>query len=566
MNLLHKPKLFQRVISLSEKEEILGNLGNYQKLVLDVEQVKDVKNIANGAYYPLQGFLKEDDFLSVCEKMRLSDGTVWPIPIVLDISKEETKRIKNEKEILLTNRNGKPVALLENFQIYSYDKDFFVKNVFGTRNRNHPGVDEIYKMNDYLIGGDILLLDSSRKPFSDYNFLPQETKEYFKKKGWQTVCAFQTRNVPHRGHEFLQKEALKITDGLFIQPVIGRKKKEDFKDEYILSSYEVLIERYYPKDRVLLAILPLKMRYAGPREAIFHALIRRNFGCTHFIIGRDHAGIGNFYSPFAAQEIFDSFDKNEIDIKILKFPEVVFCRTCQTHVFTGACSHSEEEKIHFSGTKIREKIKNKEMPPFYLMRPEIYHLLSGGLNSLVDDFYHKGNLKTGFCLWFTGLSQAGKTTVADRVYGELKEKGLRVERLDGDIVRQTLTKDLGFTKEDRDENLRRVGSLARLFVQRGVIVIASFISPYRSLRAELRERIPNFIEIFVNCPPEVCEKRDKKGFYQKARRGEIKNFTGISDPYEPPKNPGIEVKTDIESVKESVQKIINYLKKNNFVS
>jgi sulfate adenylyltransferase len=546
-------------------EEILKNADKYEKLVLDEEQIKEAKNIARGVYFPLKGFLKENDFLSVCKSLRLSSGQIWPIPIVLDITQEKYQRIKNEKTVILEDQTGKPIALLKDIEIYPYNKDFFAESVFGTKDRSHPGVDEVYKMGNYLVGGDILLLDDSREPFSDYNFLPQETKEYFKKRGWQTICAFQTRNVPHRGHEFLQKEALKITDGLFIQPVIGRKKLADFKDEYILASYEVLIERYYPKDRVLLGVLPLRMRYAGPREALFHALIRRNFGCTHFIVGRDHAGVGNFYPPTAAQEIFDRFDKKEIGIEILKFPEVVFCQTCRNHVFVNACLHPEEEKIHFSGTKIREKIKNKEMPPFYLMRPEVFHLISGGLNSLVDDFYHKGNLKTGFCLWFTGLPQAGKTTIADRIYEKLKEKELRVERLDGDIVRQRLTKDLGFTKEDRDENLRRVGSLARLFVQRGVIVIASFISPYKSLRQELRKRIPNFIEVFVNCPLEVCEKRDKKGLYQKARLGEIKNFTGISDPYEAPENPEIEIRTDVESIRDSTQKIINYLEKNKLI-
>ncbi|MCD6528139.1 sulfate adenylyltransferase, partial [bacterium] len=539
---------------------------NYQKLVLDIEQVKDVKNLANGVYSPLEGFLKEDDFLSVCKEMRLKNGLLWPIPVVLDITKEEYQRIKNQKDVVLEDQTGKPIALLKNIEIYPYSKEFFAENVFGTRDRNHPGVEEVYRMGDYLVGGDILLLDDSKEPFGDYNFLPKETKEYFQKKGWQTVCAFQTRNVPHRGHEFLQKEALKITDGLFIQPVIGRKKLADFKDEYILVSYEVLIERYYPKNRVLLGILPLKMRYAGPREAVFHALIRKNFGCTHFIVGRDHAGVGNFYKPTAAQEIFDKFDRDEIGIEILKFSEAVYCQSCQKHVFVNQCSHPEEVKVHFSGTEIRERIKKGEVPPFYLMRPEVYHLVSGGLNSLVDDFYRGENLKPGFCLWLTGLSQAGKTTIADRLYNILKEKGLKVERLDGDIVRQSLTKDLGFTKEDRNENLRRVGSLARLFVQRGVIVIASFISPYKKIRQELRERIPNFIEVFVNCPLEVCEKRDVKGLYQKARRGEIKNFTGVSDPYELPENSEIELKTDKESVEQSVEKIVNYLKNKKLIN
>ncbi|MCD6550437.1 sulfate adenylyltransferase [bacterium] len=542
----------------------LKEIDQYKSLQLNEEQIKDVKNIARGVYAPLRGFLKEKDFLRVVSDMRLEDGSVWSIPIVLDLDKKEYEAVKREKDLLLVDSQNLPIAFLKDIEIFEYDKNFLAKNVFSTTDRNHPGVAEVYQMGDYLVGGEIELLDDSKDPFPDYNFSPAETKKYFQEKNWRTVCAFQTRNVPHCGHEFLQKEALKIVDGLFIQPVIGKKKVNDFKDEYILSSFEVLIERYYPKNKVLLGILPLKMRYAGPREALFHALIRRNFGCTHFIVGRDHAGVGNYYSPYDAQEIFKNFSKREIGIEILKFPEVVYCKKCRRHTFIDSCSHSEEI-IRFSGTKVREKIKNKEMPPSYIMRPEVYHLLSHGLNSLVDDLYRRENKNPGFCLWFTGLSQAGKTTIADKVYEILNKKGLKVERLDGDVVRQTLTKDLGFTKEDRKENLRRVGSLARLFVQRGVCVVASFISPYREAREELRRRIPNFVEIFVNCPLEICEKRDTKGLYRKAREGKIKNFTGISDPFEPPENPEIELRTDRESIEDCVSKIIRYLEKKELI-
>ncbi len=547
-----------RKMNFLEREKILKNISDYKSITISKDQIEDILNIKKGIYYPLNGFLKEDDFISVCKKMRLGNGKIWPIPIVLDITEDIYQRIKNEKDIILKDQTGKLIAFLKDIEIYFYDKKFFVENVFGTKNNSHPGVNEVYKMGDYLVGGEVLSLSELDECFPDYNFSPEKTKEYFKEKGWETICAFQTRNVPHRGHEFLQKEALRMTDGLFIHPVVGRKKMEDFKDEYIIAAYEILIERYYPKDRVLFGVLPLRMKYAGPREALLHALIRKNFGCTHFIVGRDHAGVDNFYSSTAAQEIFDKFNKEEIGIEILKFPEVVYCQSCRKHIFIDNCPHSEQERIHFSGTKIREKIKNKEMPPAYLIRPEIYYLLSKG-KSLVDDFYHKDDLKTGFCLWFTGLSQSGKTTIADEIYHILSDKGLKVERLDGDIVRQTLTKDLGFTKEDREENLRRVGSLVRLFVQRGVIVIASFISPYRKSRRELRKRIPNFIEVFVNCPLEICEKRDKKGLYKKAREGKIKNFTGISDPYEPPENPEIEINTSQESVENSAKRIIKYL-------
>lgn len=571
----HGGKLVNKISSSQEREEILNRGKSLRKLVLDKEKIKDVKNLANGIYSPLEGFLREEDFKRVVEEMRLQNGVVWPIPIVLDISKAEFEEIKNEKEILLTYRGSPsvatyrgdggwtPVALLEDIEIYSYDKDDFVQKVFSARNRNHPGVDEVYRMGDFLVGGEVLLLDDRKNYFPQYNFTPSETREIFEKRGWEKIVAFQTRNVPHRGHEFLQKKALEVCDGLFIQPVIGKKKIGDFKDEYILLSYEILIHKFFPKERVFLGILPLKMRYAGPREAVFHALIRKNFGATHFIVGRDHAGVGNFYSPFAAQEIFDNFKETDIGIEILKYPEVLYCPEKKNYVFKGEIP--EEKTISFSGTKLREAIKRKEMPPDYIIRPSVYAFLAQSDNALVDDAYNKNEHQKGFVLWFTGLSQAGKTTTADRVYKILKEKGLKVERLDGDIVRKTISSDLGFSKEDRDENIRRIGLVSALLSQNGIGVITSFISPYRQERNRIRKEAQNFIEIFCNCPLEVCEQRDVKGLYEKARRGEIKNFTGISDPYEIPENPEIELKTDKENIETSANKVINYLEKNGII-
>jgi len=526
-----------------------------ESLFLDKEQIKDVKNIARGVYSPLEGFLKKDDFKRVVSEMRLSDGTVWPIPVVLDIKEKR----EFGKEISLKDEEGNLVAVLKDPQVFSYDKDFFAENVFGTKDRNHPGVDAVYKMGDYLVGGEIEIFENSKDLFPDYNLSPEETRDYFKKKGWDKIVAFQTRNVPHCGHEFLQKEALKKTDGLLIHPVVGEKKNTDFKDEYIITSYEVLIDRYYPKEKVLLGILPLKMRYAGPREAVFHAIIRKNFGCSHFIVGRDHAGVGDYYEPFAAQEIFKEFGEEEIGVEILKFPEVIYCPVEKKHAFKNECPH--KEKISFSGTKLREYVQKKEQPPSYLLRPEVYFFLSHSHNSLVDDLYKKKSKQKGFVLWFTGLSQSGKTTTADKVFEVLREKGVKVERLDGDIIRHHLSKDLGFSKKDRDENITRIRYVAKLLSENNLGVVASFISPYKSERKKLREDTVNFIEVFCNCPLEVAEKRDTKGLYLKARKGEIKNFTGISDPYEAPENPEIEFRTDKEPTEDCVKKVLDYLER-----
>ncbi len=544
--------------------QIFKNNQHLLKLKINNQQIQEIQNIAIGIYSPLKGFLNEADFYSVINRMRLSNGLIWPMPIILDINNKTRQQIKNEKQIILTAQNNKPIALLQNIQIYKYDKNNLAEKVFSTLDKKHPGVAEVYKMNDYLLGGEIKIINQLPKIFPAYNFTPAQTKKIFKQLGWQKIVAFQTRNVPHRGHEFLQLQALKYADGIFIQPVIGPKKNQDFKDEYIISSYQILIDKYYPKNKALLGILPLKMRYAGPREALWHALIRKNFGCTHIIVGRDHAGIGNYYHPFAAQKIFKQFKQKELGIKILKFSEVVFNKKKKVHCFINQCS--PKEQIRFSGSQLRTLIKAKEKPPDYLIRPEIYNVLNNSVNLLVDHMYHQQNKnQQGFVLWFTGLSQAGKTTIADKTYQILLNKGYRAERLDGDIVRESLTKDLKFSPKDRDENIKRIGFVANLLSRNNIIVIASFITPYHRQRQKLKKQVHNYIEIFVNTPLQICEQRDSKNLYAQARAGKISNFTGISDPYETPQNPDIEILPAQESVEQCAKKIINYLKQKSLI-
>ena len=561
----HGGILINQVLERDEAQKILNNIKNYPALYLDEEQAKDVRNIATGVYSPLKGFLKKDDFTGVVSEMRLKNGTVFPIPIVLDLSEEDHSRLKDSGEILLFDHNKKAIAVLSDPEFYTYEKDFIAENVYGTLDRSHPGVQEVDNMGEYLVGGEIKMLDASTDLFTQHNMPPAETRKRFQMRGWRQIVAFQTRNVPHRGHEFLQKAALSKVDGLFVQPVIGKKKADDFRDEHIISSYEFLIDKHYPKNKALLGILPLKMRYAGPREAVFHAIIRQNFGCTHFIVGRDHAGVKNFYDPFAAQEIFNSFKPGELEIEIMKFPEIVFSKSRQEHCFGPDCP--EEDRMKFSGSKLRDYIKNRELPPDYIIRPEIFHMLIKTKNLFVESMRQEkpAIIQKGFVLWFTGFSQSGKSTIANRVYEILKEQGVKIESLDGDIVRETLTKDLGFSKEDRETNIRRVGFVAKLLSRNDVGVVSAFITPYIKQRDELKIRIPNFIEVFVNVPIEVCEKRDTKGLYAKARTGEIKNFTGISDPYEAPDNPDIELDNHKSTVEENAQKVVKYLYDNQFL-
>lgn len=337
--------------------------------------LQDAINIANGAYAPLAGFLREKDFLSVVDNMRLADGRIWPIPVVLDINEDEYNRIKNEKNVNLMDESGGIIAVLDNIEIYKYDKEDYARKVFGTSDVNHPGVAEVMAKGNYLVGGDIIGVKDNEKIFSEHNFSPSETKEIFRSKGWKTIAAFQTRNVPHRSHEHLQKRALAEVDGLFIQPVIGKKKAGDFKDEVIIEGYKILLEKYYPEGGYFLGILPIKMNYAGPREAVMHALIRKNYGCTHMIIGRDHAGVGNYYERYAAHKIFDRFDENEMGVKILKYEDVSHCKLCDKLTASDECEHNENDRVFLSGTKIREMVKNGEYLPEELIRREISELL-----------------------------------------------------------------------------------------------------------------------------------------------------------------------------------------------
>ncbi len=346
-----------------------------KKIKINNSISRNIKNIFNGAYYPLKGFLQKEDFLSVLDNMRLKNGSLWSIPIVLDIDENKKRELKNEKSVLLENQESKESAILQDIEIYQFDKREYAKKIFGTLDKNHPGVNKVFKMKKYLIGGYLIEKNKLNKIFPKYNYTPKETKDIFKRKKWKTIAAFQTRNIPHRSHEYLQRKALKLVDGIFIQPVMGDKKKNDFKDDIIIGAYKILIKNYYLKSKVFFGIIEMDMHYAGPREAVMHALIRRNYGCTHIIIGRDHAGVGDYYNENAAHRIFDNFTEKELGIKILKYQNVSYCNSCKKFVEKNSCCHPEAEKIFLSGTKIRRMINNKERLPEELVRKEISDFL-----------------------------------------------------------------------------------------------------------------------------------------------------------------------------------------------
>ncbi|OGD21970.1 MAG: sulfate adenylyltransferase [Candidatus Aminicenantes bacterium RBG_13_64_14] len=365
----HGGKLVDRVLSGKKRDEALARAARLSRLVIDSELVSDVENIATGVYSPLEGFLGAEDYRSVLTGMRLRNDVPWTVPIVLDTERETAAGLKTGGEVLLAAEDGRPVALLHLEEKYDYDKGETAERVFGTRDRAHPGVAKVLAMKDVLLAGPVDLIDVTPTPFDRYKLTPKETRVLFEAKGWRTVVGFQTRNTPHIGHEYVQKAALTFTDGLFINPVIGRKKKGDFKDEVILASYEEAIRHYYLKERTVMAILQMEMRYAGPREAIHHAILRKNFGCTHIIIGRDHAGVGSYYPPFAAQDIFEAFP--DLGIAPMFFRSFSYCRKCGSVVNEKICPHPPADHIQFSGTKIRDLLVKGEYPPAELMRPEV---------------------------------------------------------------------------------------------------------------------------------------------------------------------------------------------------
>jgi sulfate adenylyltransferase len=371
----HGGRLIERVLAGDKKKEALERAKSLPIIRLDEDAASDVENMATGVYSPLAGFQGREDFRSVLDHMRLSNDVPWTVPIVLDVEEGEAAKLKEGQDILLTAETGEPLALFHLEEKYTFDREEMAEKVYNTLDAAHPGVAHTRQMKPVLLAGEVDLIQAPATSFAKWHLSPKETRILFREKGWKTVVGFQTRNTPHIGHEYVQKTALTFTDGLFINPVIGRKKKGDYKDEVILSSYEELIKNYYLKNRAVMAILKMEMRYAGPREAIHHAILRKNFGCTHIIIGRDHAGVGAYYKPYAAQDIFEEFP--DLGIVPLFFRSFYYCKKCGSVVNEKICPHPPADQIQFSGTKIRDMLMKGEIPPVEMMRPEVARIIMG---------------------------------------------------------------------------------------------------------------------------------------------------------------------------------------------
>jgi sulfate adenylyltransferase len=362
----HGGRLIDRIVKQPQLARSVQQAALLPALSISDERAKDVENIAMGVFSPLEGFMTEDDLVSVVEKRRLASGLPWTIPIVLDVDPAEAKSLSGD--VALTNA-GKILATIHVEQTYAFDKKRMAERVFGTTDANHPGVAKVFSMKEQLVGGKVDLLAWTDDRFREYRRSPSEVRSAIEQKGLKTVVGFQTRNVPHIGHEYLQKVALTLHDGLFVNPVIGKKKSGDFQDEVILATYRVLLEKYYRTERVLFGTLETEMRYAGPVEAIFHAIVRKNFGCSHIIIGRDHAGVGSYYGPYEAREIFSQFP--DLGISPLPFDELFYCKRCYGMASDRICPHEGADQVRLSGTKVREIFKSGQRPPAEFMRPEV---------------------------------------------------------------------------------------------------------------------------------------------------------------------------------------------------
>ncbi len=574
----HGGALVDRIVPESEAGALAARAAQLPRLTLDARELADLELVATGAASPLRGFLGLRDYRCVLERMRLADGTVWPLPFNLAADVGDLARASRAGAAALHDASGRLWGVVEARDAYVRDLAAEVRAVYGTDDPAHPGVAYTLSRPAGAVGGEVTVLPLPPDlPFAERRLSPRELRALIAARGWRRVAGFQTRNPIHRAHEFLTKLALEYADGLVLHPLVGETKGDDVPAAVRFRVYETLLERYYPRDRTLLAAFPAAMRYAGPREALFHALVRKNYGITHLIVGRDHAGVGRTYGPFDAHAVFDRFRREEIGVEPLRFDATFHCRACGATASPRTCPHPAAARLELSGTKVRELLRAGGSLPPEFTRPEVAEILrahylaaapapdAAGGGRIAPLRHHRG----GFVLWFTGLSGAGKSTLARELEPFLAAER-PVEILDGDEVRTYLSKGLGFSKEDRDANIRRIGYVARLLARSGAAAVTAAISPYAAVRDEVRglaeaDGVP-FVEVYASASIQKLAERDPKGLYKKALAGEIANFTGVSDPYEPPQDPDVVVRSDVETVEESKARILAHLRERGLLS
>ncbi len=521
-------------------------------------QLFDLEMLMVGGFAPLEGFMNEGDYKNVVEEMRLENGELFSIPIVLDVP--DSAPFVVGESVVLCDQYGNPLAVMEVESRFTPDKKNEVKKVYGTEDMLHPGVRYVMnQMHDTYIGGKIHKLQlEARHDFKEFRYTPEELKKVFKEKGWDKVVAFQTRNPMHRAHFELVKRAHEKTGyPVLIHPVVGMTREGDIDYITRVHTYRVVCEKY-GKDFTFLSLLPLAMRMAGPREVLWHMIVRKNYGCTHMISGRDHAGPGKdsngepFYGPYEARDLGMKY-ADEIGIEIVPSDELAYVPSRAEYVSTEDLKE-EEETTSISGTEFRRRLFAGEDIPEWFSFPESIAELQVGVAK---------QKRRGVTVFFTGLSGSGKSTVANIVASKLLEiQDREITLLDGDVIRNHLTSELGFSKEHRDLNVQRVGFVASEITKHGGIAVCSLIAPYKQARDKARELVETqgtFVEVHVSTPIDICEKRDVKGLYEKARKGLIKGFTGVDDPYQVPERAEVVIDTSEGTPESHAEKVIAFL-------
>lgn len=569
LNEPHGGKLVDLLVDEGAAEKLKKQAADYKSWDLTRRQVCDTELLLCGGFSPLTGFMNKKDYDSVVEKMRLADGTLWPIPITLDVDEKFATSLKKNEKVALRDQEGVILAILEVGDIWKPDKSREAKLVFGAGHDDtaHPAIDYLHTTaGGYYIGGKLIGLElPAHYDFNEYRNTPQELRDQFKKMGWTQVVAFQTRNPMHRAHVELAMRAQKQTQAnLLINPSVGMTKPGDVDHYTRMRVYREVIKKF-PESTAMISMLPVAMRMGGPREVIWHMIMRKNYGASYFIVGRDHAGPGNrsdgqpFYDPYDSQKKALKYAE-ELNMQVVPFQMMVYVDEQDKYMPMDDIKEGTKFSS-ISGTELRARLAEGRDLPEWFTYPEVAEQLRTT---------YKPRSQQGLTLFFTGLSGAGKSTLANALMVKLLELGRQVTLLDGDIVRKHLSSELGFSKEHRDLNIKRIGFVASEVARHGGLAICAPIAPYDKIRQEVRKMVTaaggGFILVHVATPIEECEKRDRKGLYAAARAGKIKEFTGISDPYEVPTDAELTLDTVNYSVDELANQILLYLEREGYLN
>src|SRR4026208_912345 len=559
-------KLVNLVVDESEREELPPRAAKLPSIKITMRNMCDLELIATGGFSPLTTFMGKADYDRVLKEMRLADGTLWPLPITLTADPKELPPVG--EDVVLRNSNNDVIAIMNLDEVYHWDLATEAALAYGSNDPRHPMVSEMERWGKVCISGAIKVVNLPKyHDFIDLRLTPAQVREILEGMGNDNVVAFQTRNPLQRIHEELTKRAAaEVKGSLLVHPTVGMTKPGDVDHYTRVRTYKALVDNHYDRNSTMLSLLPLAMRMGGPKEALLHAIIRRNHGANHFVVGRDHAGPEKvstgkpFSGPYDAQEMMKQYE-SELCVKMIPFEELVYLPDEDRYV-EGKDVPAGARTLNISGTQVRDDYLAKgQLLLEWFTRPETAEILR--------EMYPPRH-KQGFCIWFTGLSGSGKSATTQVFTSLLLERGREIAILDGDVVRTHLSKGLGFSKEDRDTNILRIGFVAGEIVHAGGAVICAAISPYRSTRNEARKMVgENFITVYMDTPVEVCEERDVKGLYAKARQamhdGKPMGFTGVDDPYEPPIDPEITLKGYGATPEENARTIIQYLEDQGYL-